>query len=93
LTQTCRLSAAMRLEAVVPDPLTCIACGHRGPVELQMTAKNKQVLTMVSCPKCETRSWYADGTPVSMQEVLRITANDPEFVVMPSTGKQRARRK
>jgi hypothetical protein len=80
------------LEAVVPDPLSCIACGHRTPVELQMTAKNKQVLTMVSCPKCETRSWYADGSPVSKDEVLKITANDPEFVVMPSTGGQRSRR-
>jgi hypothetical protein len=77
----------------VPDPNTCVTCGHGSPVELQMTAKNKQVLTMVSCPKCETRSWYADGTPVSMEEVLRITSNDPEFVVMPSTGKQRSRRK
>jgi hypothetical protein len=82
----------LRLEAVVPDPLACIACGHRGPVELQMTAKNQQVLTMVSCSKCETRSWYADGNPVTKDEVLKITANDPEFVVMPSTGKQRSRR-
>ena len=86
----CRLAADPRLEAVVPDPLTCIACGHRGPVELQMTAKNKQVLTMVSCPKCETRSWYADGAPVTMQEVLKITANDPEFVVMPVASRARS---
>ena len=76
----------------MPDPVACIACGHKSPFELQMTAKNKQLLTMVSCPKCETRSWYADDTPVTMQEVLKITANDPEFVVMPSTGKQRSRR-
>ena len=56
-----------------------------------MTAPNSQVLTMVSCPRCETRSWYADGTPVSMQEILKITANDPQFVVMPSASKQRSR--
>ena len=76
----------------MPDPLACIACGHRGPVELQMTAKNKQVLTMVSCPKCETRTWYADGTPVTKDEVLKITANDPEFVVVPSPSTKRATR-
>jgi hypothetical protein len=82
----------MRLEAVVPDPLTCVVCGNRGPIELQMTAKNQQALTMVSCSKCETTSWYADGSPVSKEEVLKITANDPDFVVMPISGKQRSRR-
>jgi hypothetical protein len=47
---------------------------------------------MLSCPKCETRSWYADGSPVTMQEVLKITANDPEFVVMPTASRVRATR-
>jgi DNA-directed RNA polymerase subunit RPC12/RpoP len=75
----------------MPDPVTCVACGREGPVELQMTVKSGQVLTMVSCPKCESRSWYADGTPVSKEEVLKITANDPEFVVVPSPSKARAR--
>ncbi|MCW2573265.1 MAG: hypothetical protein JWO88_3323 [Frankiales bacterium] len=77
----------------MPDPVACAVCGRERPIELQMTAKNNQVLTMLSCPKCETRSWYADGTPVTMQEVLQITANDPEFVVMPSPGKARANRR
>src|SRR4051812_4007030 len=90
--RTCRPAAALRLEAVVPNPVACVNCGRERPMELQMSAKNGQVLTMVSCPKCETRSWYADGTAVTMDEVLKITANDPEFVVMPSTGKQRSRR-
>jgi hypothetical protein len=74
----------------MPTPAACIVCGRERPIELQMVAKNDQVLTMLSCPNCETRSWYADGTPVTMQEVLRITANDPEFVVMPSASKARA---
>lgn len=82
----------MRRENLVPDPVTCFVCGRGRPIELQMRAKNGQLLTTLSCPTCETRSWYADGSPVSMQEVLKITANDPEFVVMPSVGKQRTRR-
>jgi hypothetical protein len=57
-----------------------------------MKAKNNQVLTMLSCPRCETRSWYADGAPVTMGEVLRITANDPEFVVMPVPSRARGAR-
>ena len=89
---TCPPAADLRVEAAVPNPVTCVVCGRERPIELQMTAKNDQVLTMLSCPKCETRSWYADGTAVTVQEILRITANDPEFVVMPSTGKQRDRR-
>ena len=73
----------------MPTPAVCLVCGRDRPIELQMVAKNDQVLTMLSCPKCETRSWYADGAPVTMQEVLRITANDPEFVVMPVASRAR----
>jgi hypothetical protein len=76
----------------MPTPAACIVCGRERPIELQMTAKNQQLLTMLSCPKCETRSWYADGVPVTMQEVLKITANDPEFVVMPTASRVRAAR-
>ena len=71
------------------SPVACVVCGRERPIELQMTVKNDQVLTMISCPKCETRSWYADGSPVTMDEVLKITANDPEFVVMPVASKPR----
>ena len=74
----------------MPTPSHCIVCGRERPIELQMTAKNGQLLTMSSCPKCETRSWYADGESVTMQEVLRITANDPEFVVMPTASRVRS---
>ena len=74
----------------MPEPVTCLVCGQGRPIELQMQAKNGQVLTMLSCPRCETRSWYADGTPVTMQEVLKITANDPEFVVMPVASRVRS---
>jgi hypothetical protein len=76
----------------MPTPVVCLVCGRDRPIELQMVAKNDQVLTMLSCPKCETRSWYADGSPVTMQEVLKITANDPEFVVMPTASRVRAAR-
>jgi hypothetical protein len=71
------------------DPVPCVICGRGRPVELQMTVKSGQVLTMVSCPGCETRSWYADGTPVTKGEVLKITANDPDFVVVPSVSTTR----
>ena len=40
---------------------------------------------MVSCASCESRTWFADGEEVSMDDVLKITSGDPDFVVNPST--------
>ena len=68
---------------------TCSACGRPEPVELEMKVKSGQTLTFVSCTRCETRSWLADGVPVPMEEVLKITAGDPDFTVKPSVKTQR----
>ena len=76
----------------MPDPATCLVCGRGRPIELQMKVKSGQTLAMLSCPKCESRTWTADGTPVTKEEVLRITANDPQFVVVPSPSTARAAR-
>ena len=62
----------------------CATCGQPRPLELQMTVKSGQVLTMVSCSRCETRTWFADGEPVSMDEVLKITSGNPDLVIEPS---------
>jgi hypothetical protein len=69
----------------------CSHCDNSNVVELEMTAKNGQVLSMASCPRCETRSWTSDGNPVPMEEVLRITSGDPDFVVAPSERTRRSR--
>jgi len=63
----------------------CATCGQPRPLELQMTVKPDRVLTMVSCSRCETRTWFADGEQISMDDVLKITSGNPEFVVNPST--------
>lgn len=68
---------------------TCAACGRSAPPELQMQLKNGKTLTMASCPRCESRSWAADGQPVTMSEVLALTAGDPEFTLSPSSSKGR----
>jgi DNA-directed RNA polymerase subunit RPC12/RpoP len=75
----------------MPDAVACVNCGREGPIELQMTVKNGQILSMVSCTRCESRSWYADGMPVTTDEVLKITADNPEFVVVPSVSKTRSK--
>ena len=62
----------------------CATCGQPRPIELQMSVKSGQVLTMVSCSRCETRTWFADGEPISMDDVLKITSGNPQFVVNPS---------
>jgi hypothetical protein len=68
---------------------TCATCGRPGPIELEMTVGGGQTLTLLSCSRCETRSWLADGEPVSMDDVLKITAGDPDFTVSPSPTTQR----
>jgi hypothetical protein len=62
----------------------CATCGRPKPLELQMKVKSGQVPTMVSCASCESRTWFADGEEVSMDDVLKITSGDPDFVVNPS---------
>ena len=62
----------------------CATCGQPRPLELQMTVKPDRVLTMVSCSRCETRTWFADGEQISMDDVLKITSGNPDFVVNPS---------
>jgi hypothetical protein len=56
-----------------------------------MTVKTGQVLTMLSCPRCEARTWLADGKPVSKDEVLKLTSGDADFVMTaPATKPRRA---
>ena len=70
----------------------CTNCDKGNDVELEMTAKNGQLLTMASCPRCETRTWTSDGAPVAMDEVLKITSGNPEFAVTPSASTTRRAR-
>lgn len=67
----------------------CARCASSNVLELQMTAKNGQTLTMSNCTRCETRTWTADGSVVTREEVLRITSGDDDFVVLPSPTKAR----
>jgi hypothetical protein len=70
----------------------CPRCSNGTLIELEMTAKNGQVLALASCTRCETRTWASDGSPISMDEVLRITSGDPDFAVVPSEKKVRRTR-
>jgi len=67
----------------------CANCSHTGLVELQMTVKSGHELTMLSCSRCEARTWLVDEQPVDRDEVLKITSGDPDFVVQPSAGRAR----
>ena len=65
----------------------CPSCGGPQPIELSMKAKNGQTLTMVSCPRCEARTWYSQGEPVRRDEALQIANGDPDFE-MRSAGRR-----
>lgn len=71
---------------------TCPVCQRGSVTELEMAVKNGQRLRMSSCTKCEARTWTADGVPVTRDEVLKITADDPDFVVVPTSPKTRRSR-
>ena len=70
---------------------TCRDCGRPGPVELQMTVKGGQELTMLSCTRCQARSLLSDGEPVSREEVLQLTSGNPDFVQLPTERAPRKR--
>lgn len=74
----------------MPDQ-ACPSCGRPGVVELEMKVKSGQLLTMLSCSGCETRSWFADGAPLPLKDVLKITAGDPSFEVKPSVKAEKRR--
>lgn len=61
----------------------CSRCGRARPIELEMKLKSGQTLRMISCTRCETRSWTADGEPMELDDVLRLTSGDPDFVKSP----------
>lgn len=73
-------------------PRTCSSCGRERPVELQMTVKGGQVVTMLSCTACENRTWLVDGEVASMEAVLAATNGDADFVLAPSrrSGREQA---
>jgi hypothetical protein len=73
------------------DAPRCERCGRGTLLELEMKAKHGHVLGMASCSKCEARTWTADGEPVTIDEVLRLTSGDPEFAVAPTAPKMRRR--
>jgi DNA-directed RNA polymerase subunit RPC12/RpoP len=61
----------------------CSRCGRARPIELEMKLKSGQTLRMISCTRCEPRSWTADGEHVGLDDVLRLTSGDPDFVKVP----------
>ena len=52
----------------------CPRCGSAGQVELQMRNRGGPQMTMLSCGRCENRTWLADGEPLSREEVLAVVA-------------------
>lgn len=57
----------------------CPACSTGKQIELEMTTKAGNVLTLRSCMRCEARSWFVDGKPVGRDELLRATSANSEF--------------
>jgi hypothetical protein len=49
------------------EPLPCVRCG--APTA-QIALLQGGSLTMFSCSRCDHRSWYRDGAPAPLREVL-----------------------
>jgi uncharacterized paraquat-inducible protein A len=78
-----------RHQASTTGMRTCPACQTSAPAEVQIALKTGEELVMASCPRCETRIWTLDGRQVSVAEVLRAAAGDPDF----EPGKSRSHRR
>lgn len=67
----------------------CPRCAKTSLLQIEMTTRSDPVLVMSSCTRCEYRAWTADGSPVTREEVLRLTAGDPDLVIEPSPSRRR----
>ena len=63
------------------DTSRCPRCGSTGQVELQMRNKDGPSMTMLSCRKCENRTWLADGEPLSREAAIAVVAGRDDFTV------------
>ncbi|MDX6214704.1 MAG: hypothetical protein QOG99_288 [Frankiales bacterium] len=65
--------------------VTCRRCGRPGQLELQMTIKEgptTTILTMLSCGRCENRTWRVDGEEVSTARALAVVAGRDDFALV-----------
>lgn len=63
---------------------SCGGCGRAGPLQLQMTVRTGETLSLVSCPRCETRTWFADDDPISRDDLYRLASGKDDFTLSPS---------
>jgi hypothetical protein len=64
---------------------TCRHCGRPGQIELQMTIKDgpaTTTLAMLSCGRCENRTWLVDGEEVSKARALAVVAGRDDFALV-----------
>jgi transposase-like protein len=54
--------------------MTCPTCRSRDLIEIGLRLRD-QVVTMHSCPACESRWWDKAGVPVSLPSVLELVAS------------------
>lgn len=64
----------------------CSQCGSAGQVELQMRNKGGPQMTMLSCPRCENRTWLADGELVSNEQALAVVSGREDFTLRGKRG-------
>jgi hypothetical protein len=65
------------------DTSRCPRCGSAGQVELQMRNKGGPQLTMLSCGRCEHRTWLADGETLSKDQVLAVVSGREDLTSPP----------
>ena len=61
---------------------TCRHCGRPGQIELQLTIKEGPAMTMLSCGRCEHRTWRVDGEEVSKARALALVAGRDDFALV-----------
>lgn len=69
------MASARRADARLPGEL-CAKCFS--PLVVISFVQDDTTMTMASCGSCHTRSWWRDGIPVALPEVLAaVVASRP----------------
>ncbi|HVE73862.1 MAG TPA: hypothetical protein VNA30_02040 [Mycobacteriales bacterium] len=75
-------------QSAVSQLAGCLRCGAASTVRVEMLAPTGHTLVMSSCPRCDERTWRADGQELALSEVLRLAAGDAAFTVIPAQRRQ-----
>lgn len=73
--------------------MPCAHCGHPEPIIIDITDQHSaSPLRLISCTKCEVRTWEDRSGGTDRALVLQHLSRRPDFVLVPPSSAPRRRR-